>query len=218
MTGLLERAADFFLAPEMPAGPPVATVPDAARTVVVGARRDALPLAAAVALVLRVADRAAAAVVAVWASGDPRPLPRGPATPAASRLAARLSGRQLPAVARGRLVWLRLPGDPHGAATAVRRAVATVDGPVVTAIGGARPAALDDLVAEHDLVVVAADPSTPLAGAALARLTDCPALACRPLPRPGRALALAGLAAPRIDPPLRAASMPDDFTPRPLTR
>jgi hypothetical protein len=207
MTGLLERAADFFLAPEVPAAGPVATVPDAARTVVVGARRDALPLAAAVALVLRAEDRAAAAVVAVWAGGDARPLPRGPATPAASRLAARLSGRQLPAVARGRLVWLRLPGDPDAAATALRRVVAIVDGPVVTAIEGARPAALDDLVADHGVVIVAADPATPLAGAALAGLTDCSGLACRPLPRgPGRALALAGLAAPRLDPPLRAIS------------
>ena len=210
MTGLLDRAADFFLAPEAPASRPVATVPDATRTVVVGTRRDALPLAAAVALVLRVADRAAAAVVAVWVGGGARPSPRGPAMPAASRLAARLSGRQLPAVASGRLVWLRLPLDPHGAATAVRRAVATVDGPVVTALAAARPAALDDLVADHDLVIVAADPATPLARAALARLTGCSGLACRPLPRgPGRALALAGLVAPRIDPPLRTASTED---------
>ena len=95
----------------------------------------------------------------------------------------------------------------------MRRAAALVDGPLVTALAGARPPELDDLVAEHDLAVVAAEPETPLARAALAALSarGVDARACRP-PRRGiaRALALAGLAAPRLDPAVLAGSRRED--------
>jgi hypothetical protein len=120
-----------------------------------------------------------------------------------------VSARELRAVARGRLVWLRLPADPVAAEVALRRAAAAVDAPLVTALGGGRPSSLDLLVAEHDLVVVAADPVTPLARAALDRLSHrcVAAIACRPLPRgPARSMALAGLKAPRLEPPLRATA------------
>jgi hypothetical protein len=210
VTGLLERAAEFFLVPASDkASPATVTVPAAARAVVVGAPQDAPPLAAALALTLRAADRAPAALVAVWRPADDgESVGRGAATPGAARLATRLGRRDLAATARGRLAWLSLPVEPAAAETAVRRAAATVDGPVVTALAGPRPPELEPLIDEHDLVVIAADPATTLADAALAALAErcVSAIACRPLPRGlPRALALAGLAAPRLEPPLRAA-------------
>ena len=152
---------------------------------------------------------------AVAAGGDPRPPRRSSrcgatddenarraASRAAARLAARLCAHDLPATARGRLARLSLAADPAAAAAAVRCASAIVDGPLVTALTGARPPELDDLVAEHDLAVVAADPGSPLARAALASLAahGIAATACAPLGRGvQRKLAIAGLAAPRLD-------------------
>ena len=165
-----------------------------------GAPADAGPLAAALALSLRAAIRAPAAVVAVWGTGDENA--RHAASRAAARLAARLCAHDLPATARGRLARLSLAADPAAAAAAVRCASAIVDGPLVTALTGARPPELDDLVAEHDLAVVAADPGSPLARAALASLAahGIAATACAPLGRGvPRKLAIAGLAAPRLD-------------------
>jgi hypothetical protein len=198
ITGLRSRAAGFFVAPaQAEAAAPTAVLPGAARVAVLGGAGEAAPLAAAVALWLRAADRAPAALVAVWRE---RAAGRGAAMPSATRLAARLAEADLPATARGRLAWLTLPADPGAAVAAVHRAAAVVDAPLVTALGGARPAALDALVTGHDLVVVAAEADTALARAALAAL-PLPrdrALACRP---PSRgvpaALARAGLRAPR---------------------
>jgi hypothetical protein len=105
------------------------------------------------------------------------------------------------AIARGRLAWLALPAEPALAVDALVGAAAVVDAPLVTALAGARPAALDDLVAGHDLVVVAAAPSSPLAETAIERLAErgVPAIACRPPARGiARTLAVAGWAAPRI--------------------
>ena len=197
MSGPLERAARLFIAPaEAPARPAAAAVPPVARAVVLGAPGDVAPLAAAVALALRPPG-----LVALWhAEGATAP---GLSTRAAARLAARLSARDLPAVARGRLAWLALPDDPDEAAAAVRHASAIVDGPLVTALAGARPPALEDLVAEHDLAVVAADPDTALARAAHAGLAarGVEALACPPLRRGlSRRAARAGLTAPRLRP------------------
>jgi hypothetical protein len=192
MSGRLERAAAFFIAPAAAAAPDGAVVaPPAARAVVLGAAGDVVPLAAAVALAL-----GPPALVALWnADGTP---PAAPATRAAARLAARLAARDLPAVARGRLAWLAVPGQAAAAAAAVRRASGLVEGPLVTALAGARPDVLEDLVAEHDLAIVAADPAGPLARAALAGLTarGVDARACRPFRRGlPRTIALAGLAA-----------------------
>jgi hypothetical protein len=221
VTRVLQRAVDFFLAPATARPTGTAIVPTAARAVVLGSPADAVPLAAAAALSLRAAAGAPTAVVAAWspdasravspaaaAHGAARPS-HGLAARGAARLAARLSAHSLEAVARGRLVWLTLPAEPPAAATAVRRASAIVEGPLVTAVTGPRPAVLDDLLAEHDVVVVAGDPATALARAALARLTDrgIAARACRPLGRGlPRALALAGLAAPRLDAGATAAA------------
>ncbi len=191
------------------AKPAARRLPVAARAVVLGTPEDAAPLAAALALGLRAADRAAVALVATWTPAGTT-VRREAATRAAARLAVRLAADAAlsdaapapNAAARGRLAWLALSPDPVAAAAAVRRASSLVDGPLVTALGGARPAALDDLVAEHDLAVVAADPDCALAAAALAGLAGrgVAAVACRPLRRGlPRAVALAGLAAPRLD-------------------
>jgi hypothetical protein len=212
MRGVLERAAEFFLAPpERPEKP--APLPPAVRAVVLGSPADTAPLAAALALSLRATDHAPVAVVASWGIG--REMRPTAATRAAARLASRLTAHDLPATPRGRLAWLPLPPDPAAAATAIRRASALVEGPLVTALAGARPPELEALVAEHDLAVVAARPDTTLARAALARLTErgIPASACPP-PRRGlpRALALAGLAGPRLSIPGGHAGPPPELT------
>lgn len=200
----LDRAAAWFITPAtQPPTPAVAPFPPAARIVVLGIPPDVAPLAAAVALSLR----ARPGLVALWPAD--RPIDRGAATRSAARLAARLAARAVPAVARGRLAWLALPDEPNAAADAVRAASAIVDGPLVTGLAGARPSELEALVAEHDLAVVAAGLDTPLARAALAGLAarGVDAIACPP-PRggPPRRLALAGLAAPRLAPPLGSAA------------
>jgi hypothetical protein len=211
MSGVLDRAADFFLAPAPATPGEPATLPPAVRAVVLGAPPDAPPLAAALALSLRAAERAPAALVASWDAGErDKGVRRDAATRSAARLAAYLTARGFGAAARGRLAWLALPADPPVAAAAVRRASALVEGPVVTALGGPRPAELEDLIAEHDLALVAADPESALARAAIARLAErgVAASACRPLRRGApRALALAGLGAPRLDHALRTSRL-----------
>ena len=195
MSRALERAASFFLAPAERRDDPVA-LPPAVRAVVLGSPADAAPLAAALAVSLH----ASPAVVASWGVG--RELRPAPATRATARLAARLTTHDLPTAARGRLAWLALPPEPAAAADALRRASALVEGPLVTALAGARPPELEALVADHDLAVIAACPDTTIARAALARLAErgIAASACPP-PRRGlqRTLALAGLAGPRLD-------------------
>jgi hypothetical protein len=199
MSRALERAASFFLAPAERRDDPA--LPPAVRAVVLGSPADTAPLAAALALSLH----ASPAVVASWGVGsDLRP---APATRATARLAARLTTYDLPTAARGRLAWLALPSEPAAAADALRRASALVGGPLVTALAGARPPELEALVADHDLAVIAAHPDATLAGAALARLAErgIAASAC-PAPRRSlqRALALAGVAGPRLDADLGA--------------
>jgi hypothetical protein len=199
VSGLLGRAAAFLLAaPDPGARTAAAAVPAAARAVVLGTLQDAAPLAAAVALTLRAPREPA--LVAVWRPGGADPV-RGTSGPPATRLAARLARRGMPATARGRLAWLALEPEPDAARHAVRRAAAAVDGPLVTALAGSRPPALEALIDEHDLAIVAVEPDTPLARSALAALLDrcVSAIACPPLPRgPARALSLAGIAAPRL--------------------
>jgi hypothetical protein len=212
MTGLVDRAVDFLVVPSHgPNGAVTTTVPVGARAVVLGLEHDAPALAAALALTLRAAARAPTALVAVWHADDRRTASTtvGAATPSASKLAARLGRRDLTTAARGRLVWVVLPHEPAAAATALHHAAAAVDCPTVTALVGPRPPAFEAVVDEHDLVAVAADPGSPLAAAAQAALADrcLSVLPCRPIPRGlRRALALAGLLAPRLDPPLRATS------------
>lgn len=194
MAGALDRVAAFLVEPAATlAG---AALPEACRAAVLGRPRDVAPLAAAVALTLRAADGRPAAFVAVWGAAVPA---AAPSVRAAKRLAAAAGDG---VAARGRLAWFALPTEPARAVDALVEAAALVDAPLVTALGGARPPALEALVAGHDLVVVAAAPDTQLAEAAIARLAErgVPAVACRPLARGAvRGLATAGLAAPRLD-------------------
>lgn len=207
MTGALHRVSAFLV--ESPAPGVAASLPAACRAAVLGAVADVVPLAAALALTLRAADRRPAALVALWGAAPPGAAP-------AARAAARLAAAVTPfaaaseehssptdrAIARGRLAWLGLPADPTAAVDALVAAAAVVDAPLVTALAGARPAALDSLVAGHDLVVAAAAPGTPLAEAAIERLAErsLTAVACRP-PSAGivRTLAVAGWVSPRLD-------------------
>ncbi len=194
MTGALDRVASFLVEPAAPAIG--GALPTACRAAVLGRPRDVIPLAAAVALTLRAADRCPAALVAVWGAALPA---GGPAVRVAKRLAAAADDG---AIACGRLAWLGLPIEPARAVDALVEVAAVIDAPLVTALAGARPPALEALVSGHDLVVVAAAPGTPLADAVVARFAErgVPAIACRPLARGGvRALAVAGLAAPRLD-------------------
>ena len=194
MTGALDRVASFLVEPAAPAAGRV--LPTACRAAVLGRARDVIPLAAAAALTLRAADRCPAALVAVWGGAVPG---GGAAVRAAKRLAAAADDG---ASARGRLAWLGLPPEPARAVDALVEAAAVVDAPLVTALAGARPPALEALVSGHDLVVVAAAPGTPLAQTVIARLGErgVPAVAWAPLARGAvRALAVAGLAAPRLD-------------------
>jgi hypothetical protein len=193
--GWLARAAGFFVAPAgEPAPARAATIPPAARVVVLGASDDVVAAAAVVALGLREPN---AALVALWRAAPPA---AGIATRAAARLSARV-GDELPARARGRLAWLSLPDDPVAAAAAVHRASALVAGPFVTALAGARPPELELLIAEHDVAVVVTDPASSLAGAAVAALAarGIEAVAVPPVRRgPARRLARAGIAAPPL--------------------
>ena len=124
---------------------------------------------------------------------------RVPALPAARRLAAALAARGHDARAAGRLVVVRLPAQPDEAAVQARRATAAAgSAPTVLALGGPRVAALDALLDEQDLVVVAAPSGTDpaLARLALAGLQTATARACVcevPPAHPARTVAAAGL-------------------------
>jgi hypothetical protein len=219
----LRRLAACFVAPLDPPAvvePAVVLVRGGARAAVLGAPRDAVPVAAALAGALLARDAAPAAMVMTWCAssdgaavpgptlvplGDPAaPPPRPPAAPStrpatrgAARVASRLASRGLAATARGRLAWLALDEHPVAAALAARRVAGALDLPVVLALTGSRVAALDALLADQDLVVLAVpEPEGALARLALAGLAESPTavIACAPLPRgPQRLLALAGL-------------------------
>jgi len=198
MSGLLERAASF--SPHAVAVDPPRFAP---RALVLGRPGDAVPVAAALAGGLREQQRAAGALLVVWPSPAPPRAALG--TPAASRLAARLQARGLEAVARGRLAWLALAADDLALAA---RAVAAVDVPAVIAVTGPRTTAMDDLLADQDLVVLVVGPDAEpgLEALALAGLQRraLPVLVHRPLDTPGaRPAAMAGWGRLRLDVPGR---------------
>jgi hypothetical protein len=192
VSGVVERAASAFVTPP-PEPAPVAALPRfAPRALVLGASRDAVPVAAALAGGLREQERAAGAVLVSW----PAPEPPRPAlgTPGASRLVANLRSRSLPAVARGRLAWLALGPDDLRLA---QRALGAVDVPAVVAVTGPRTAAVDELLAGQDqiVLVVPADADSRLVELARDGLAECnvPVTVRGPLLNPGaRTTALAG--------------------------
>jgi hypothetical protein len=176
------------------------------RLAVLGSAVSTPALAAAVALSARGKAHAPAALVALWPPpGAARlgPPSGGPALPGAAAVAARLARRDLPAAACGRIVWLPLDEEADAASRTLRHAeAATGDLPSVLAVARRREPAVDILLSERELLIVAAEPDSPLAAAALADLAPLgvPALACLP-PAGGaaRLAALAGLRAPALD-------------------
>ena len=198
MSGMFERFAGFFLLPAAAQHAEPVALPLAVRAVVVGTPSDAVPLAAAHALALRAAVRARPR-----SSPSGSPARRSGTPPAALRRVRRLAWprgcRPTASVRRPRPpVLARAPrrNDRRG-----RRGAARVRHRRGSARHRAERPPPADLapVAEHDLAIVAADPESPLARAALACLADLglTASARSPLRRGiPRSLALAGLAAP----------------------
>jgi hypothetical protein len=173
------------------------------RAAVLGSAAEAVPLGALLANALRAAVGASTAALAVWAPGAVATR-GGPSTLSASRLAARLSARGLPAVARGRLAWLAPDDHPVAATVAVRRAAGALEVPLVVVLCGPRCEVVEGLLAEQDLVVVAAsEPDGPLARLAVQSCATA-ALACAPPPPgPVRWLARSGTGARGLPPSLR---------------
>jgi hypothetical protein len=196
--------------------PPIPGASALSRVAVLGPPAAVPPLAAAVALACRSRARVPSALVALWrAPGDESavPGPGGPVLPGAATLAGRLSRRELPVTARGRLAWLLLPDHHDAALPMLRHAEAAAgDLPVVLAVARPRDASVDAVLAERELLVLVATPGSPLADVAAADtgVLRVPVRSCPPLP-PGtaRLAALAGLRGPRLaglwpEPPLPA--------------
>jgi hypothetical protein len=165
---------------------------------VLGRAGEVEPIAAALALALRRETRAKAAAVAVVGSMPPASGEGTSAGAAARRLAARLETHGLEARVRGRLAWVRFdPEDPQLVSAA--RRVTLVAAPAVLAITAPRTAAIDEALAEQDLlVIVATDPEGPLARLAAAGMDGVPVVTVRPLGRGlSRSFARAGVRAPR---------------------
>jgi hypothetical protein len=194
---------------EVIAAPPDAVVGAVTSAAVLGRPGEVEPIAAALALALRRQTRARAAAVAVVGRMPPASGEGSSGGAAARRLGARLEAHGLEARVRGRLAWVRLDPEDAQLVSAARR-VTLVAAPAVLAITAPRTAAIDEALAEQDLlVIVTADPEGPLARLAATGLNGVPAVTVRPLGRGcSRTLANAGLRAPR---PLRAllATVPE---------
>jgi hypothetical protein len=178
----------------------------AAFAVVLGTAAAVVPVAAACAGELRARERAAAAVVCVWGGTAPDggQGPTGATTPAARRLAARLTAHGFAASACGRLAWAALPSDPEAAAAATERCTVVADGPVVLAVARARPAAFEPLLARAGLgiAVLSHDVDDALRTLALATIPARASITLPPMPPgPPKWAAMAGLARLRSLPP-----------------
>ena len=163
---------------------------------VLGRAGEVEPVAAALALALRRESRAKAATVAVVGPGPTDT--GGGSRAAARRVGGRLEAHGFEAHARGRLAWVRLDPSESQLATAARR-VTLIAAPAVLAVTAPRSVALDEALAEQDLlVIVTADPEGPLARLVSSGLPPVPLVPVRPFSRgPRRALARAGVRAPR---------------------
>lgn len=199
----LRAVGSFFLAPgaaaEPPTHPDAPAVARAGEVAVLCRGADAWVAGAAVGLALAHERRARCVLVAVHRPGGEERLRAVPAAPAAARLARTLDRRGHACRAVGRAVLAPLPADGAEAATAARRmAAAAGEHPVVTVLGGPRCSALDELLGEQRLVVVAtrAGANPALARLAVAELRDAgiPARTCEvPAGAAARALAGAGV-------------------------
>lgn len=161
---------------------------------VLGEARVAGPVACAAALRLTSAAGAdAALIIAPEAPSGPR----APARPRATRMAASLAARNIPAIATGRLVRATLPEEDGF--LAFGRAAAVAGGPVVLMAGAVRTEEVDAALALQEAVVVVpapgSDPEVPeLAAQGLRALGHRVLTATSPPDPISRALALAGLA------------------------
>jgi hypothetical protein len=162
---------------------------------------DAAALGSAVALSLARRAKAPIALLLLWRPGWPSASALGaPSGRRGRALAASLRSRGLGATASGRLVRVELSDDPDAAVAAAARATAATDAPAAFACAGPRTDALDELLRNQDLVLLAAaEPEGPLVELALDRIAElgAPVAAIRAgLPPVSRALALAGLTPP----------------------
>jgi hypothetical protein len=204
VSGVLDAVREFFVAPPAQAARDrVGAAPPAPSFVVLGDRRDVVPVACGVVL----SGAGGCGLVCLWPGGEA--LPRAPGTRAARRLAARLEARGVAAVASGRLVRGALPRDPPEAVAAAQRAVAAAGVPAAVALTGPRSDDLDALLVLHDAVVLAlrAPSGDPLARAATAGLAHLgvPVAAVRAPGGLSRPLATAGVLS---SPSLRVAVRP----------
>ena len=154
MTDLLRRLAGVFVepAPTAPAEPP----PAAGAESLIGVVAAPDDLAVAAGAVATAARRAAGARTAVVCRPGRGAAARA-ATPAASALARRLAGRDLPAVAAGALAHVALPDDPAGAARTLWHVAGAVDVPVVLALPG-RLDGFDGVLGQLDRLTLAVTP------------------------------------------------------------
>ncbi len=115
----------------------------------------------------------------------------------ARRLERSLQARDLRASAAGRVVRVELPAEPEAAIASAARAEATTDAPMVVVVAGPREAAIDRLLAEHELLLIAAgddgDPLVDLAHDSLVALGPRVARIAATVPPLTRALAVWGL-------------------------
>jgi len=218
VSDLLERAAKLFVAPPSGGGEPGAGRPrrpgrsrdvaparpaaHAPCAVVLGAPADAVAVARLLSAELRLRTRAAAVLLAEWRAGELPPEAAGVAPAAARRVVERLAGHGIEASARGRTVHLPLPAEPVPAVAVLQRAVVAGGVPTVCALAGPRPARLDPLLEEQDLIVVAppAAATSALTELALAGLEGvrAPVVVGRPVPRgAARLLAASSVATSR---------------------
>jgi hypothetical protein len=204
------RLRDLFLAPTADA-PARQVVERAVPTTlgVLAAPRDAPVAGACLALAAAAAHRSRCAIVCHWHPSESPPRASGFATTPARRLAERLANRGLAASARGRLVTVVLPILAAEARAATERTLAAAgDLPLVVVLSGARPSALDPLLATLDRLVIvpAAGAPTglePLALAAAARLGRSTAILRLPDTTSGRLITTTGRS---LSPRLRAAA------------
>jgi hypothetical protein len=203
VTGLRALVADFFLAPpaEKPVEAPVA-VPRAAQAAgLVAAPQEFDVAVGAVAAAIR--KRARSRAVVVCRFGAPPPA-RAAAMPAARALERRLRERGLDAAAAGTACHVQLDGDAGIASRDAWRVLATAGVPVLIALPG-RPAGMDDLLAELDLLVLAVPQQVQpdladLAAESLRALGPQVATATLPAGALARRLAVLGIVAPRLEP------------------
>jgi hypothetical protein len=202
MSEPLGRLSSIFVEPAPRRARPAARVTTSlSQTALLCAPEDARALGSAVALSFARRARSPVGLLLLWRPGGPSATGlAAPVTRRARLLAGSLRARDLRVTAGGRLVRVDLPDEPEAATAAAGHAEAAADAPAVFACAGPRTDALDDLLADRDLLLLAAaDPDSPLTSLALESLAELgPAVAALPtvVPPVSRALALAGLSPP----------------------